>query len=242
MQALAAAYPGRFEGIACDLQQQSSIEAAAALIAQRTDHVDVLLNTAGVLGDHSSFDADGDDGDNGTGAGAENRAKANGRGPERSVAQVDRSWLEHTMSVNLIGHVMCTQALLPLLAPRKGRAKEDRFETSGHCAKVINLSARVGSVGDNRLGGWYSYRMSKSALNQFTRTLAVETKRHELCTVSMHPGTTITDLSGPFQKNVKPDKLFPVWYSVEQMLHVIWTLCPEQSGSFLAYDGSTIEW
>ncbi len=108
-------------------------------------------------------------------------------------------------------------------------------------SRIVNISARVGSISDNHLGGWYSYRISKAALNMFTKTLSIEMKKHQCCVISLHPGTTDTDLSKPFQKNVKPIKLFSTSYSVEQMLNVISTLDMSKSGKFYGYDGSEIE-
>uniref|UniRef100_A0A0G4HBC3 Uncharacterized protein n=1 Tax=Chromera velia CCMP2878 TaxID=1169474 RepID=A0A0G4HBC3_9ALVE len=152
-------------------------------------------------------------------------------GPERALSKIQREWLRHSLETNLISHVMVTQALAPLL---KGK--------SGSPCKIANLSARVGSIGDNGLGGWYSYRMSKSALNMFTKTASIELRRQKCVVVSLHPGTTNTDLSVPFQKNVKPEKLFPRWYSVRCLLDVVWSAKEEESGRFFAYDGSEIPW
>jgi NAD(P)-dependent dehydrogenase (short-subunit alcohol dehydrogenase family) len=107
-----------------------------------------------------------------------------------------------------------------------------------------SISARVGSIGDNRLGGWYAYRGAKAAQNMFTRTLAIEwarTRRNVIC-VALHPGTTDTELSRPFQANVPPEKLFAPGRTVHQLLEVIDRLTPADSGSFLAWDGSPIPW
>jgi NAD(P)-dependent dehydrogenase (short-subunit alcohol dehydrogenase family) len=108
-------------------------------------------------------------------------------------------------------------------------------------AIVANLSARVGSVSDNRLGGWWSYRMSKAALNMATVNMALELRRRDVYAVSLHPGTTDTGLSVPFQQNVKPEKLFTTEYSTGAMLDVLDKLTPEDTGGFFAFDGSKIE-
>jgi NAD(P)-dependent dehydrogenase (short-subunit alcohol dehydrogenase family) len=111
-------------------------------------------------------------------------------------------------------------------------------------AVFASLSARVGSIGDNRLGGWYAYRGAKAAQNMFTRTLAIEwarSRRNVVC-VALHPGTTDTDLSRPFQANVPAEQLFPVGRTVHQLLDVIDRLSPAHSGRFLAWDGSEIPW
>ncbi|HEY9030332.1 MAG TPA: SDR family NAD(P)-dependent oxidoreductase [Kangiella sp.] len=111
-------------------------------------------------------------------------------------------------------------------------------------AILASLSARVGSISDNRLGGWYSYRASKAALNQIIKTLSIEVARRNKNTaiIGLHPGTTDTKLSKPFQQNVKPEKLFSTEYSVRRMFQIIDNLFLEDNGKFFAWDGSTIEW
>ena len=142
------------------------------------------------------------------------------------------------MQTNLIGHVMTTQAIIPFMK----RTKKLEMDTLPP-AKIVNLSARVGSIGDNSLGGWYSYRMSKAALNMFTKTSSIELKRWNIFCMSIHPGTTDTDLSKPFQKNIKPETLLTVEQSVQKMLQVIDSNEDMgKTGSFYAYDGSKIEW
>lgn len=153
----------------------------------------------------------------------------NHNSPERSLSQIDPEWMDYSYRVNAMGAVLTTKALAKQLS------MEER-ETV-----VANLSARVGSLTDNRLGGWYSYRMSKAALNMATRTMAVELKRRRVLCVSLHPGTADTGLSLPFQKNVKPDMLFDASFSANQLLDIIDGLTPELSGGFFAWDGSKIE-
>ena len=146
--------------------------------------------------------------------------------PERSLASIDAAAMSKVLAVNAIGPVLMTQAFAPQL-------------TRG--AIVANLSARVGSIGDNRLGGWWSYRMSKAALNMATMNMANELRRRDVYAVALHPGTTDTGLSEPFQKNVVPEKLFTAEYSTGAMLDVLDSLGTDDSGSFFAYDGSRIE-
>lgn len=112
--------------------------------------------------------------------------------PERSLASIDPESMAKILAINAIGPVMVTQAVASKLS--RG-------------AIIGNLSARVGSISDNKLGGWWSYRMSKAALNMATVNMAHELKRKDVYSVALHPGTTDTDLSVPFQKNVKPEKL-----------------------------------
>ena len=120
--------------------------------------------------------------------------------------------------------------------------KKNIHETNSPSSLICNLSARVGSLGDNKLGGWYSYRMSKAALNMATVNSAIELKRQRTQVLSMHPGTNKTGLSAPFQKNVTPSKLFEAEYGVRKMMNVLHDLPQDVTGAFLAWDGSRIEW
>ena len=107
-----------------------------------------------------------------------------------------------------------------------------------------SLSARVGSIGDNRLGGWYSYRASKAAQNQFLKTLSIEWRRKfPLSIVSiLHPGTCDTKLSKPFQSSVPKGKLITPAQSAEYLINIISDQNPSDSGKFIAWDKSYIPW
>lgn len=107
-----------------------------------------------------------------------------------------------------------------------------------------SISAKVGSIGDNQLGGWYGYRASKAALNMFMRTVAIEYGRSspQTLVVTLHPGTTDTRLSLPFQRNVPPEKLFSVERTVSQLMNVIEQLQEGDSGQFFSWDGSRLPW
>ena len=104
------------------------------------------------------------------------------------------------------------------------------------------LSARVGSISDNRLGGWYGYRAAKAALNQFVRTAAIEAKRTHPRAVlaALHPGTVATGLSRPFRGGVPPERLFAPAVAAAQLLDVVAGLAEGDSGGFFAWDGSPI--
>ena len=104
------------------------------------------------------------------------------------------------------------------------------------------LSARVGSISDNRLGGWHGYRASKAALNQIIRTLSIELarKRPDAICAGLHPGTVDTGLSEPFQRNVPDGKLFTPDYAAERLLSVIDGLTAEQSGRCFDWAGEEI--
>jgi NAD(P)-dependent dehydrogenase (short-subunit alcohol dehydrogenase family) len=149
--------------------------------------------------------------------------------PERSWRALDAEHLLRDYRINAVGPALVARHFLPLL-PR------DRP------AVFTALSARVGSIGDNRLGGWHSYRASKAALNMLLRNLAVELGRtHPQAVVAgLHPGTVDTGLSAPFQKGVKPEKLFTAAYSAERLLSVIAGLTPADSGGVFAWDGARI--
>jgi len=149
--------------------------------------------------------------------------------PEKSFRQIDRHYLSRSFAVNAIGPALLMKHLLPAF-PRQGRAV---FAT---------LSARVGSVADNRLGGWFGYRASKAALNQMVRTAAIELRRYapEAICVALHPGTVETELSRPFAKSgldVQSSE-----EAAHNLLSVIDGLSPEDSGGFFDHRGETIPW
>jgi len=149
--------------------------------------------------------------------------------PEKSLNQLDQTSLTRLFAINAVGPALVAKHFVPLL-PRHGR-----------CIFAV-LSARVGSISDNRLGGWYGYRASKAALNMFIKTLAVEVgrTREEAICVALHPGTVDTDLSKPFQKYVAPDRLFSPKESALHLLKVVEQLTPDQSGGCFAWDGAEI--
>jgi NAD(P)-dependent dehydrogenase (short-subunit alcohol dehydrogenase family) len=205
-----------------DIEDQSSIEEAAESIKSKFGRVDVLLNVAGILGDGGKTTT----------------------GPERSLAGINRQWFEKNLAVNVVGPVMLTQALAPLLQTKRrhGSKKGEQGDDSKQrpTAVVANLSARVGSISDNELGGWYSYRISKSALNQAVRTIAHEGKRQGFQCIALHPGTTDTDLSRPFQRNVQDGRLFPVDFTVSQLLDCIDSLDDVHSGGLYDWSGKAL--
>ena len=151
--------------------------------------------------------------------------------PEKKLEDLDMHALKQVFAINTFGPALMFKAFRRLMA-RDGKAMM--------CA----ISARVGSISDNRLGGWYAYRSSKAALNQMIKTASIELKRRNpnLIVAALHPGTTDTGLSKPFQKRVPADKLFSVEQTSEYLLSVMDGLGPEHSGGFFAWDGSRIEW
>ncbi len=148
--------------------------------------------------------------------------------PEKRLSQIDRAALLASFEINAVGPIVVLKHLVGLM-PRRERSL------------IVNLSARVGSIADNRLGGWYGYRASKSALNMLTRCLALELKRtHPGCLcVAMHPGTVDTELSRPFASGARP---FTPSRAADQIFDVVRGLSSEESGGFFAWDGSAIPW
>jgi NAD(P)-dependent dehydrogenase (short-subunit alcohol dehydrogenase family) len=151
--------------------------------------------------------------------------------PEKSLRQINSENLLRYFQINSIGAVLLAKHLLPLLR-------------HGERSVFASISAKLGSIGDNKLGGWYGYRASKAALNMLMRTAAIEYKRScpKALIVTLHPGTTDTRLSRPFQKNVPAEKLFSVERTVTQLLAVIEQLQEGDSGQFFSWDGSRLPW
>lgn len=151
--------------------------------------------------------------------------------PEKALTQADRTSLLRLFEINSIAPLLIARTVLPLM-PRSGTC---------HFAA---LSAMVGSINDNRIGGWYGYRASKAALNQFLKTLAIEARRTHpgLCVTAIHPGTTDTDLSKPFQGNVPEQKLYTPAQSAARILEVVLDGTPETSGRFMNWNGEPLPW
>ena len=151
--------------------------------------------------------------------------------PEKNLQQFEAAAFEEMMRVNTLPTLLLakhfTHALKHSPSPR-----------------LAVLSARVGSISDNRLGGWYSYRCAKAALNMAVKSISIEWQRTmpNSCVVALHPGTTDTPLSKPFQHNVPAGKLFPPHRVASDLIRIIESLTPAQTGQFLAYDGSVIDW
>jgi NAD(P)-dependent dehydrogenase (short-subunit alcohol dehydrogenase family) len=152
---------------------------------------------------------------------------AEGLAPERDLKHLDHQAFARAFAVNATGPALVAQAFLPLLP--KGRK-----------SLFAALSARVGSISDNRLGGWHAYRASKAALNQILRTIAIEQARKnpDNVVLGLHPGTVDTGLSKPFQRNVK--MLFSPAESASHLLRVIDAATPAESGKLFDWQGEAI--
>jgi len=149
--------------------------------------------------------------------------------PEKSLRQQDRDAFETVFAVNTIGPALVAKHFIPIM-PRKGRAV------------FAALSARVGSISDNRIGGWHAYRASKAALNMLIRNYAIEQARRndQFIAVSLHPGTVDTALSKPFQSGVPAKQLFSPDQAAAYLLVVIDALTPDQSGKTFDWAGQQI--
>ena len=154
---------------------------------------------------------------------------SDGAGPEKSWRALDAGSMAEVFAINTIGPAMIAKHMIPLL-PRDRRSV------------LAALSARVGSIEDNRLGGWHSYRASKAALNMVLKNLAIELARthSEAVVAGLHPGTVDTALSKPFQRNVATGRLFTPDISARHLLNVIDRLAPSDSREIFAWDGQRI--
>jgi len=152
-------------------------------------------------------------------------------GPEKSIRQLDPEFFIDNIKINTLASLLLAKHTVTNF--RHGRA-----------ALFATLSARVGSIEDNYLGGWSSYRASKAALNMCLKTLAIEWRRTlpNVTVAALHPGTTDTDLSKPFQRFVPESQLQSPDQSVQSMLDVLQGLGPSDSGRFWAYDGEPLPW
>ncbi len=150
-------------------------------------------------------------------------------GPEKALRDLDPAWLARQYAVNAMGPALVAKHFLPIM-PRTGRTV------------FAALSARVGSISDNRAGGWYGYRASKAALNMLIRTIAIEDRRRNdrSIVVTLHPGTVDTALSRPFQANVAPGKLFTPDRAALQLLDVIEGIKVIDTGKLFDFQGVEI--
>lgn len=150
-------------------------------------------------------------------------------GPEKSIRDFDASWLQQSLQANVVTHAHLAQSLHPLLTRKQP-------------IRWLSLSAKVGSIEDNGMGGWHSYRMSKAALNMLVRNLDIEWRRKspDSRIVAVHPGTTDTPLSEPFQAGIAADKLYSADTTAERMIEIMNNLTEQQSGKLLFWDGEVL--
>lgn len=155
--------------------------------------------------------------------------RIDGRGPEKALRDLDATALARAFALNTIGPALVFKHAAPRLA-RNGKTA------------LAALSARVGSISDNRKGGWYGYRAAKAALNQIVRTTAIElgAKRRDLVCVGLHPGTVRTALSAPFLLGYNANEIFEPNYAAGALLDVVDQLTPAETGRVFAWDCAEI--
>lgn len=240
LQELQSSSTGRIVVLQLDVTDGRSIEAAAQEVAAHplaietslpfapssstgAAGVDLLINVAGVLQDRSI-----------------------GIVPERSLSQIDVASVVASFMTNSIGPLLMARSFAPLLSRASDAAAAAVSAASGspgmpHSTAVF-YSARVGSIGDNGTGGWYSYRGSKAALNQFVRCMSHELKRQRVCCVTFHPGTVDTDLTRAFlQARAKYD-VQSVEDAVRNHLEIFDGLSMRDTGSYLDWRRANIPW
>lgn len=152
-----------------------------------------------------------------------------GTGPERTYKRLDPAAMAEVLALNTVGPAMIAKHIMPLM-PR-----DERFVFAA-------LSARVGSISDNGLGGWHSYRASKAALNMLIKNFAIELRRTHPkgLIVGLHPGTVDTELSQPFQSNLPDSQLTDPSQAAENLLSVLARLTPDQSGRVFDFKGDEV--
>uniref|UniRef100_A0A3B3ZFW6 Uncharacterized protein n=1 Tax=Periophthalmus magnuspinnatus TaxID=409849 RepID=A0A3B3ZFW6_9GOBI len=219
LKALSAVHAGRVTLLGLDVDQEQDIRSVSEVVSQRFGRLDLLVNSSALL--HPS-----------------------GKG-ETSLRDVSAQGVISTLTTNTVGPLVMAKYFAPLLQKGGGGfGQQPEDKSKHHSGIIVNITAKVGSIGDNGLGGWYSYRMSKAALNMATRNLSIELGRGKskvLC-VSLHPGTVNTDLSRPYHKNVPKDKLFSTEHSVNCLMSIIDTLNISRTGKAYSWDGAELPW
>ncbi len=155
----------------------------------------------------------------------------NAKGPEKSLKHFDTEFFLQNIHVNTLPSILAAKHLGAGLK----HSKQGVFAA---------ISAKVGSISDNQLGGWISYRASKAALNMALKTIALEWRRSmkKVCVTAIHPGTTDTRLSEPFQANVPVGKLFSPQQTATYISNIVEQLTPQQTGKFFSWDGAELPW
>ncbi|KAK2448411.1 hypothetical protein P8452_12517 [Trifolium repens] len=207
-------FDDRLQVLPLDLTVESSIEASALSIKETYGHLNLLINVSGIFSIPGVLQ------------------------PETTLNNLEKSSLMLAYEVNAVGPILVIKHMWPLLKVGGG------IVTERSPAVVASLSSRVASIGNNRLGDWYSYRSSKTALNQLSKTISLEfaRKKDPIISILLHPGTVDTDLTKPFQKNIPKEKLLTKEYSVQKLLHIINNVKRHDNGKFFAWNGQEIPW
>ncbi len=160
--------------------------------------------------------------------------------PEKRIDQLNAEKLLEYYRINAVLPGLCLKHFSPLLKT----ATRDQSKAEPAFSKFVVLSAMVGSIEDNKLGGWYGYRSSKAALNMLLKTAAIEIGRvnKNAVLVAMHPGTTMGPLSKPFATNISKDKYYTPHKSASRIVQVAESLDRNNNGCFLNWDGTKLQW
>ncbi|PSW21807.1 SDR family oxidoreductase [Photobacterium sanctipauli] len=204
----------------------ASSEADIRTLAERIPPIDILINAIGVL------QLAKDQSELGLPSNVNDAPKASElANPEKSVSEFDPNFFNQNLLSNTLPSILLAKHFA-----RHLKAKQNTY--------FIVLSARIGSIADNRIGGWISYRCSKAALNMAIKTISIEWKYKQpnCCVLAFHPGTTDTNLSKQFQKNVPEGKLFTPQYVATCLADLIDNSSSENTGTFYSYDGKEIPW
>ncbi|KAK4002765.1 hypothetical protein OUZ56_004567 [Daphnia magna] len=215
LHSMQSQFPNKMVLINVDVTKENNIkQVVPKIMEESTGKIDLLLNCSAIL--HPS-----------------------GKG-ETSLRDVSFEGLRTTFETNTIGPVLTAKYFSPLLLKSSGLFGKQAGKK--HSGILVNLTAKVSSISDNQVGGWYSYRLSKSALNMATKNLSIELGRgkSKVICVALHPGTVDTDLSRPYHKGVPADKLFSTEKSVNYLMSIIDKLSVEDTGKCLAWDGNAI--
>ncbi|KAK7077251.1 hypothetical protein SK128_015407 [Halocaridina rubra] len=216
LKSLQEQHHGLIDTVQVDVTSEDDIRNAAQYVQNTHGKLDLLINASGIL-------------------------SPTGRG-ETSLRDVTFKVLEETFAVNAFGPLMMAKHFNPILYAGTGALGAQSLDPKEqHSAIFVNMSARVGSIEDNRFGGWYSYRMSKAALNMATKNLSLELGRgkKKIVCIAFHPGTVDTDLTQPYRKNIK-GKLFSTQQSVGYLMSVIDKVTISDTGKYFAWDGTQI--
>lgn len=208
----------RLNVLPCDIRSEESISSATKQVMSRGfSSVDLLVNSSGIL----NLEQKG----------------------ETSLKQVHQESLEATFQTNAIGPLLLVKHLEPLLTSTylMKRKSKEVMTAEEYCSSVINISARVGSIEDNKTGGWYAYRSSKAALNMITKTIGIELYRKKVLCLALHPGTVDTDFSRAYHKNVRHE-ILPPDKVVEHFLNILDSSTLKNTGSYKDYKGEVISW
>ncbi|XP_077351958.1 C-signal isoform X1 [Festucalex cinctus] len=219
LQGLAGQHPERLTVLQLDVNREEDIREAAESVKESFGHLDLMVNSSALL--HPS-----------------------GKG-ETSLRDVSAHGIIATLATNTVGPLVMAKYFAPLLQKGGGGfGRQPTDKAKRHSGIIVNVTAKVGSIGDNGLGGWYSYRMSKAALNMATKNLSIELgrSRPKVVCVSLHPGTLDTDLSRPYHRNVPEGKLFSTERSVEYLMGIVEALGVEKTGKVYSWDGTQLPW